>query len=191
MKTKFDNQGVVAAWARQNQYEGYNARGSLFFRDRTIYSYGGHFPIAKFVANAKGERAILLTTRGYSVTTSAHVARVREEAGYTGLPVFLVHNPAESGKDAAKDLLDYAKKVSEAIGKAARARSEWRRESWTRDAVELAKEARDFARFFGLPAEIKAPEDAVEVYASYLHAQVAEGRSTHSQVMAELARICA
>ena len=44
---------------------------NFYFDGDTIYSYGSHFPIARHVETKRG-RAVLFTTRDYSVTTSGH-----------------------------------------------------------------------------------------------------------------------
>lgn len=57
----------------------------MFFEGDTIYSYGKHFPMAKFeeieYQNDKGEtvsdNVVLYTTRGYSVSTAKHLAYTR------------------------------------------------------------------------------------------------------------------
>jgi hypothetical protein len=50
---------------------------NMFYNNDTIYSYGYHFPIAKFVNNTVGEQIILLNIRSYSNTTSQHQHKVR------------------------------------------------------------------------------------------------------------------
>ena len=46
-----DNSSVAHAWANQNVESGRNGNQSLYFIGNTIYSYGSHFEIAKYVGN--------------------------------------------------------------------------------------------------------------------------------------------
>lgn len=72
MKKVFRSAEVAHIWAQQNQYEGRNAGNTMFFRDKSIYSYGSHFEMARFVK----PDVVLRTTRSYSVTTSKHLSYV-------------------------------------------------------------------------------------------------------------------
>src|ERR1035437_2858663 len=76
-KHVFDTGEIPHLWAHRTQEEARNRQGNLYFADDTIYSYGSHFPIARPVTNEAGERAVLLTTATYSVTTSSHCSAVR------------------------------------------------------------------------------------------------------------------
>lgn len=67
MRTVLKNSSEVAhIWAQQNQKEG--RCGNLFFEDKSIYSYGRHFEIARFI----NDDTVLFTTRTYSRTTAKH-----------------------------------------------------------------------------------------------------------------------
>jgi hypothetical protein len=68
MKTVFSSHNECAhIWASRTQYEGSASR--VFFEGDIIYSYGRHFPVAKF-----GEDGITVffTNRGYSSSTGKH-----------------------------------------------------------------------------------------------------------------------
>ena len=73
MKKVVNNETVAHLWANEQQTEAYSPNRSFYFNSNTIYSYGGHFAIAKHITNDKGEKAILFTTRGYSNTTAKHI----------------------------------------------------------------------------------------------------------------------
>ena len=65
-KTMATNSQVAHAWANKT---GKHCRGSNFFYDDdTIYSYGGHFPIARHM-----DGVVLFTTESYSNSTSKHL----------------------------------------------------------------------------------------------------------------------
>jgi hypothetical protein len=78
MKKVFSDQSKVAhLWANKEQDEATNRGRSFYFWKETIYSYGRHFPIAKHVQDQAGNNFILFTERGYSNTTSKHIAITR------------------------------------------------------------------------------------------------------------------
>lgn len=68
---------VAHLWAHRTQDEARNAGGNFYFRQSTIYSYGSHFPIARFVMGKDHHEVVLFTTRTYSNTTSKHLYMVR------------------------------------------------------------------------------------------------------------------
>jgi hypothetical protein len=93
-KTVYKNVSELAhVWAQQKQTEGKtpyrNSSGgmfgsgngfsgrSAFFETDTIYSYGKHFPMAKFHGNV-----VLITSESYSTTTSSHISDVRSAVSH-------------------------------------------------------------------------------------------------------------
>lgn len=67
-----NNAQVAHSWAQQTNRSG---KGShFFFEGKTIYSYGYHFPIARF----SSPNEVLLTTQTSSVSTSRHIGYVRQ-----------------------------------------------------------------------------------------------------------------
>jgi hypothetical protein len=74
MKTVFSSHSECAhICASQSQYEGRASR--VFFEGDTIYSYGRHFPVARF-APEFGD-IVLFTDRGYSSSTGKHKSIIR------------------------------------------------------------------------------------------------------------------
>lgn len=66
---------VVALFATRAQSEAREQRYRVFFEpwgddELVLYSYGYHFPIARFV----GDDTVLITTDRYSVTTNKHIS---------------------------------------------------------------------------------------------------------------------
>lgn len=89
MKTVFNDSGQVAhVWAQQSQPSGKNKSGNIYFRDTTIYSYGRHFPIARFVSPG----VVLFTDRDYSRTTSGHKQDCRRALSGK-IELIFCHNP--------------------------------------------------------------------------------------------------
>lgn len=73
MKRAKNNQDLAHNFATIGHDKEIEMKGSNFFFTRgTIYSYGQHFPIATYVEH-KGERALLVTKKGYSNSTSKHI----------------------------------------------------------------------------------------------------------------------
>lgn len=74
MKTAFSSHNKVAhIWASQSQYEGRASR--VFFEGGTIYSYGRHFPVARFAPEYGN--IVLFTDQGYSSSTGTHKSLIR------------------------------------------------------------------------------------------------------------------
>lgn len=68
------NNEIGHAWYH-DQHSGSGGSSNFYWREDTIYSYGSHFAIAtKYDAG----RTVVLTTRSYSVSTSAHVSITRQ-----------------------------------------------------------------------------------------------------------------
>jgi len=68
--------------------------GSIFVSprdDRTLYSWGTHFPLARIMPGKSGERSWwLLNGDTYSVSTTNHQRIVRDACNGTGLPVLIL-----------------------------------------------------------------------------------------------------
>lgn len=71
MKKVVSESEVAHMWASQSQSEARKSNNSFYFYNRTIYSYGSHFPIA--VISEQDTNIVYFTTRTYSVTTSGHI----------------------------------------------------------------------------------------------------------------------
>lgn len=147
---------VAHVWAQQEQAEG--RAGNMRFDGATIYSYGSHFPIARFVTNDAGERAVLFTTRGYSVSASQHISIVR--GALRGLNVRIIECAyvESSSWGSVRDLTannhhdnlkQYRLEIADALTKASRARQnkEWR----LRDASARIAQMTRYVEFFALP----------------------------------------
>src|SRR5258708_2866708 len=67
----FANGMVAHVWAQQTNEEGRSNNGNFYFRGDTIFSYGHHFPIARFSVD---KTVVWFTNATYSVSTSGHVS---------------------------------------------------------------------------------------------------------------------
>ena len=72
MKKVNTPQQTAHLFALQSQSEARTPNGSLYFNGKSIYSYGSHFCIAKFI----DEKTLLFTERTYSNTTAKHISCV-------------------------------------------------------------------------------------------------------------------
>lgn len=60
------------------RYEGRRFFNSLMATDKTIYSYGTHYPLAFQVETSEGKKWVV-NTRGYSMTTSKHIGLCKSD----------------------------------------------------------------------------------------------------------------
>lgn len=134
-----NNSQVAHVWAQQSKESG---KGSnFFFEGETIYSYGYHFPIARFIDN----NTVLMTTRGYSVTTSQHI-------GYVGqalpgwLTLFRVNDP--SATDQRKNYHHMTSELQYLLPKIAKAKS--KRQDYIDEYNAGIDSADRFSKFFKL-----------------------------------------
>lgn len=138
-----NNRMVAHTWAQQEKS---SAQGSHFyFEGRTIYSYGAHFPIARFV----DADTVLFTTRSYSISTSKHINYARSAVHHK--TVFHVAD-LDANRDSAHkaNFEDYAQRVKQLVEKAARSRVY--AESTLGQAITLAHEANAYRALVKLRA---------------------------------------
>ena len=143
---------VCHVWAQQNQTEGRNSGSSIFFEGDTIYSYGRHFPMAKFVTNDKGETRVLVTNQSYSNTTSGHMADVWKAIDYDNTAL-TVNNPDgishnENIKHFKDEVLALAKKLLKAR----------KNKTYYASQIEsIVNTANEYSSFFGLDDRLIVP----------------------------------
>ena len=158
MQKVFTNEMTAHVWAQQSQDQGRNSNDTLYFYGATIFSYGSHFPIARFVRHSgTGDQyrqpAVLFTTADYSVTTSAHKSLV-----WRAIPSFctvfdVADVTANTPEKHRENLSDYLDRVNGLIESAAKRRKSDLADSDLEAADRLAAEARDYAEFFKVAAK--------------------------------------
>lgn len=117
MKKRLANhQEVAHYWANRIQSEG--QCGNVFFEGDTIYSYGYHFPVARFV----NDTTVLFTTDNYSMTTSGHKSMIRAAIPYNVTVIEVDNMRARSKSEHLENILAMKKAMAELLGKANRAR---------------------------------------------------------------------
>lgn len=94
-----NHEEVCHVWASRSQESG--RCGNISFDDDTIYSYGRHFPMARFY----GDNIVLFTTKGHSVSTSTHLGLARQAipGNYT---IFHVPNVNSHSKSTHQENID-------------------------------------------------------------------------------------
>lgn len=140
---------VCHAWANDTgrARRGFNMYWEGEGSGRTIYSYGRHFPIARFVADTTGREVVLFTTGSYSVSTSKHMTYTRR-AIPRAVSVFNV--PHLKGNRHADNAASYLSRIVEYLDKASRARVNG---PWLLEAAERTfEEFRRYVEAFDVPA---------------------------------------
>lgn len=165
-------------WANRSREHGTAGRGRMFFRDDVIYSYGGHFPIAR---HYKG--VVLFTTRGYSVTTAGHKSCVLSACRH--LTVFHVEDVL--AKPSGKTVKEYAGRINHLIGELRRARNP--HSGSLRSLVDEANRFCQTFKFktrFSLPDDIEALDAKGEAWRERRDERRAEARAKREKLLAAM-----
>lgn len=107
-----ENSQVAHLWAQR--LGGSKKGGNLYFEGDTIYSYGAHYPAARFYDRG-AKSCVLLNERRYSSTTSRHMSHVSRALDYSRL-AFTAYVPhVEAGNDSAKHLENLKYIIDQAV----------------------------------------------------------------------------
>ena len=163
MRNVLRNHNEVAHfWANGIQPSG--RAGNMYFQDSTIYSYGGHFPMARRLTAEHGpllgQQIILFTTRRYSSSTSKHLSLTRR-AIHDGVTIIRCRDVRASNASQHRANLDaMIGDITELSDTAKRARSN--RPYLIAHACEVAEQFNRYAMVFGLDARLdeEAPDVA-------------------------------
>lgn len=185
---------VAHIWAnpRTENDSARNARGSIYFKGPTIYSYGSHFPMAT-IHNGGSRRLVLVNPASYSITTSGHQSMAR--GAVTHLQTVSVPNLTPyDAEDHKLNLAYLVKRADEVEGEARRARKPATKAYRAEAAVALIEDGRAYARFF----KIRVPRVPVRfkelaVMAARWHSEHAEYRARveHAQREEEKEKLAA
>ena len=148
MKRVVPTSQVLHLWAAQTQPDARNGKGSVFFRNRTRYSSGEHFPMATIHRDKRGELAlVLMEAAQYSKTTGRHKSVMRSAARHLR-QMYARHLGPVSFFQHRENMQRFAREIAEHLQKAQRALRvrtvEWRRET----AAELDRDAHYYREFF-------------------------------------------
>jgi hypothetical protein len=158
MRFKVSGAEAVHLWAHQTQ--SHAEGGNIFFIERSLYSYGRHFEIARHVTGTKSRRAILMNTASYSPSTSKHQSYARQAVNHMTsfyLPINFIPSNVSNAT-----LVDFAHKyakdeIRKAITLASTARK--RKEEHLSSARQDADQFNRLAEFFGSKKRIILPPD--------------------------------
>jgi hypothetical protein len=175
MRTVMKSDMVAHVWAQQTQSEARNSTRSLFFDRETIYSYGSHFPIARFIKNKAGVSAVLFTTRGYSTTTSGHIHDVRRALRGHDITIFNVERPDHTPREL-KASAEHS--IREALTAAQNARAK-AFEHYCRAEI-VVEETNELFKFMGQRFRVRMPRVKPEVLEKW--------RTAHERHLDVLAR---
>ena len=142
MKKVFSNADLVHTYAQQTQNEGRNPNGSLYFYGRTLYSYGSHFAICKFVTNEQSETKLLFTLRTYSNTTAKQIRLARNATNQ--YQKIYCHYPAGTHSENFNALLREAEQTAQKLQKAKKP------EIYLNELGHISHLATQYAQFFGI-----------------------------------------
>lgn len=182
-KTIFDSSQTIHVWAQQSQPVGRNAKGTIWFREGTLFSYST--PIAKFALDAQGNEVVLLSSRTYSVTTSKQQGTARHAV--RGKRVYLVDN-VESIDASIRDLIrKHDNAVTQAANKRKRAVTRLAAAKSAECALQAARELADVfnERRVTIPVWNAAWSDDVEALAEKHAADIAQAEKLRKEREAE------
>jgi len=177
MKTVFsENSAVAHLWASQAQENARNSQNNFYFNGLTIYSYGGHFPIARIYN--KDNNIVFMTTHTYSNTTAKHICEVRYAINHK--TVFNVPVVCICGSyDHKENVVAYLNTIEKLINKQKNAR----KYDYTREIAGQLRELKGYVSLFKLSFLLTKPEkellkvtDVKELFEGYNFTELREKR---------------
>lgn len=137
---------IANEWAHNTDQQGYKSKNSMFYRGYTIYSYGYHFPIATKHTTKRGENIVLMTTQGYSSTTSKHIHAVHMAISHK--TVVNCYNPKDSSEGHHNGTFkDITTDIENAIRKLLKARKP---EIYTEQLQSLHSDFSEYVYYLGV-----------------------------------------
>lgn len=148
MNRRMDIYDVAHEWANNSDNNTSATSANLFFAGGAIYSYGGHFMIAKHVWNEQGEHAVLFTEQTYSRTTSKHVSIVASASSH--LTKIFVPDPTSTKEELFNSWQVAIVTVAHHLGMAKKP------EKYILQIQQILGQAKRYAAFFGyqLPEQL-------------------------------------
>jgi hypothetical protein len=152
----WDASMVAHIWAQQEQSDARTPSDNFSFEGPILRSYTT--PIARFVENLKGERAVLLSDDHYSMTTNKHQSEARYSTrGQRQVYVDRINRTHSREVNAKDDTLaaidyraDFASQIKSAIAEAKDAKNVISRVNRHEKIRQLVLRANDLCRFFSL-----------------------------------------
>ena len=149
MRTNLKNNSEVAHfWANKRQPNGKS--GNMFFENETIYSYGYHFPMAKFI----NKNTVLYNVDSYSITTSQHQSTVRSAipSYYKVIKCIAINKYDLNSHDHLKNINWYISQTKEFISKSKRARVN--KAYYLQDAKNMIYNLNEYLKLFRIKSKL-------------------------------------
>ena len=150
----FTTSQCIHVWAQNTQDSGRNGKGTVYFENGKLYSYGSHFVIGRHITMPDGSAAVLLNSSHYSISTSRHQSYARSAVDH--LPRYYVSHPGDSIKDELRRASGELKTALEFVGEAKNKRSRAKRVD---AVVGIVSHANALAEAFGLSDRLALPDD--------------------------------
>ena len=148
---------LPVVWVTQSQTAGHTRDNRMYFAERTIYSYGSHFPIARIFDAPNGEQVVLVTLRTNSVTTARHIRAVQSALNRSHrrvvycLDVDTVHTIQWSS-----NLLEFQEDFEAMVDKHAEARVDSTKRWYASCLYQHARQAKIYCEVMRLPVPLWA-----------------------------------
>ncbi len=142
MKKVVSPSEVAHLFANQLQNEATTQGRNFYFYNKSIYSYGIHFCIAKFV----DENTLLFTERGYSNTTAKHINHVRHATSH--IKKIYCNNPIGSHEQ------NFNAWLSEAENNIDKLKNARKPEIYILELQRIKDKAEKYAQYFGISTPI-------------------------------------
>ena len=126
-------------WIYQRQDSARNQGGNLYFREKSIYSYGSHFEIARIIDS----NTVFFTVRTYSNTTAKHISMTRG-----AIPSSKTIFKVISFNYHSENIERYFNVLTELLSKIKNARSHYNLMQYNRDFIETRLELREYSQRF-------------------------------------------
>jgi hypothetical protein len=138
MKKVNTPQATAHIFATQSQIEAYTPTRNLYFYDKSIYSYGSHFCIAKFI----DDKTLLFTERTYSNTTAKHISVVSYATSH--IDKIYCFNPNASHVDNFTYWLNAAEQLADKLKRANKP------EIYISQLQQIENKATKYANYFSI-----------------------------------------
>jgi len=146
MKKVNNPQETAHLFATQTQIEAYTPNRSMYFYDKSIYSYGAHFCIAKFIDS----KTLLFTERTYSNTTAKHISVVSHATSH--IDKIYCSNPNGSHENNFNVWLNIAEQLTDKLSRANKP------EIYISQLQQIENKAKIYANYFNIeiPATLQS-----------------------------------
>ena len=169
MKKVVSPSQVAHLFANQTQSEATTQGRNFYFYNKSIYSYGIHFCIAKFV----DENTLLFTEKSYSNTTAKHINHVRHATSH--IKKIYCSNPTGNHEE------NFNAWLSEAEYNISKLKNARKPENYILELQRIKDKANKYAEYFGIVTPLTL-ENALKITEK---AEVLEYLETKAEAIAK------